>query len=136
MLISSLATLTVLLEQVPALVRPFHPQLTRTFVKSASDPVALSVRNRAAVGLGELMKHQVGHYTTGPALYLHVAPCRSSHYRTGRPCPNIREGCSTFGSYGSCGSLRICRQEHWCTSKGIYRGTSRRGICGGQKWCV
>jgi hypothetical protein len=60
LLISSLATLTVLLEQVPALVRPFHPQLTRTFVKSASDPVALSVRNRAAVGLGELMKHQVG----------------------------------------------------------------------------
>jgi len=55
---SSLATLTVLLEQVPALVRPFHPQLTRTFVKSAADPVAISVRNRAATGLGELMKHQ------------------------------------------------------------------------------
>jgi hypothetical protein len=41
------------------LVRPFHPQLTRTFVKSASDPVAISVRNRAAAGLGALMKHQV-----------------------------------------------------------------------------
>ncbi|KAL1405501.1 translational activator of GCN4 [Vanrija albida] len=53
-----LQTLTVLLEQVPLLVRPFHPQLTRTFVKSASDPAALSVRNRAAAGLGELMKHQ------------------------------------------------------------------------------
>jgi len=53
-----LFTLTVLLEQVPQLVRPFHPQLTRTFVKSASDPAALSVRNRAAAGLGELMKHQ------------------------------------------------------------------------------
>jgi len=53
-----LSTLTVLLEEVPQLVRPFHPQLTRTFVKSASDPLALSVRNRAAVGLGELMKHQ------------------------------------------------------------------------------
>jgi hypothetical protein len=53
-----LLTLTVLLEQVPQLVRPFHPQLTRTFVKSASDPAALSVRNRAATGLGELMKHQ------------------------------------------------------------------------------
>lgn len=53
-----LTTLTVLLEEVPQLVRPFHPQLTRTFVKSASDPAALSVRNRAATGLGELMKHQ------------------------------------------------------------------------------
>lgn len=58
MLTLSLQTLTVLLEQVPLLVRPFHPQLTRTFVKSASDPAALSVRNRAALGLGELMKHQ------------------------------------------------------------------------------
>ncbi|KAL7422316.1 translational activator of GCN4 [Cryptotrichosporon argae] len=53
-----LQTLTALLEEVPQLVRPFHPQLTRTFVKSASDPAALSVRNRAAAGLGELMKHQ------------------------------------------------------------------------------
>lgn len=48
----------MLLEEVPQLVRPFHPQLTRTFVKSASDPASLSVRNRAATGLGELMKHQ------------------------------------------------------------------------------
>ena len=54
----SLATLTVLLEQVPALVRPFHPQLTRTFVKSTTDTAAISVRTRAAAGLGELMKHQ------------------------------------------------------------------------------
>lgn len=50
----------VLLEEVPQLVKPFHPQLTRTFVKSAQDPAALSVRNKAASGLGELMKHQVG----------------------------------------------------------------------------
>ena len=53
----SLLALTTLLEQVPQLVRPFHPQLTRTFVKSTSDP-SYSVRTRAAVGLGELMKHQ------------------------------------------------------------------------------
>lgn len=57
---ASLTTLTVLLEEVPQLVKPFHPQLTRTFVKSASDPAAASVRTRAAAGLGELMKHQVG----------------------------------------------------------------------------
>ncbi|WWC61174.1 uncharacterized protein I303_103754 [Kwoniella dejecticola CBS 10117] len=53
-----LLTLTVLLEEVPQLVKPFHPQLTRTFVKSAADPAAVSVRNRAAAGLGALMKHQ------------------------------------------------------------------------------
>ncbi|KAK8869849.1 hypothetical protein IAR55_000417 [Kwoniella newhampshirensis] len=53
-----LITLTVLLEEVPQLVKPFHPQLTRTFVKSASDPAASSVRSRAAAGLGALMKHQ------------------------------------------------------------------------------
>ncbi|ORX39844.1 regulation of translational elongation-related protein [Kockovaella imperatae] len=52
-----LIALTILLEEVPQLVRPFHPQLTRTFVKSTSDP-SLNVRNRAATGLGELMKHQ------------------------------------------------------------------------------
>nr|ODN81184.1 50S small subunit ribosomal protein L19 [Cryptococcus depauperatus CBS 7841] len=53
-----LSTLTVLLQEVPQLVKPFHPQLTRTFVKSAQDPASLSVRNKAAVGLGELMKYQ------------------------------------------------------------------------------
>ncbi|WVR05268.1 hypothetical protein IAU60_002280 [Kwoniella sp. DSM 27419] len=53
-----LLTLTILLDEVPQLVKPFHPQLTRTFVKSASDPAAVSVRNRAAAGLGALMKHQ------------------------------------------------------------------------------
>jgi hypothetical protein len=55
---SSLSTLTVLLEEIPQLVKPFHPQLTRTFVKSASDPGGLSIRNRAAAGLEALMKHQ------------------------------------------------------------------------------
>jgi len=54
----SLSTLTVLLEEIPQLVKPFHPQLTRTFVKSASDPGGLSIRSRAAAGLGALMKHQ------------------------------------------------------------------------------
>ena len=57
-MVLSLSTLTVLLEEVPQLVKPFHPQLTRTFVKSASDPAAISIRNRAAIGLGALMKHQ------------------------------------------------------------------------------
>ena len=55
----SLSTLTILLEEVPLLVRPFHPQLTRTMIKSVTDPSSSTVRNRAAAGLGELMKHQV-----------------------------------------------------------------------------
>jgi hypothetical protein len=46
-----LSTLTVLLEEIPQLVK-------RTFVKSASDPGGLSIRSRAAAGLGALMKHQ------------------------------------------------------------------------------
>ena len=54
----SLSTLTVLLEEIPQLVKPFHPQLTRTFVKSASDAGGLSIRSRAAAGLEALMKHQ------------------------------------------------------------------------------
>jgi hypothetical protein len=53
-----LSTLTVLLEEIPQLVKPFHPQLTRTFVKSASDSGGLSIRSRAAAGLEALMKHQ------------------------------------------------------------------------------
>jgi hypothetical protein len=28
-------------------------------IKSVTDPASISVRNRAAAGLGELMKHQV-----------------------------------------------------------------------------
>lgn len=55
----SLSTLTVLLQSVPQLVRPFHPQLTRTMIKSVTDTSSSSVRSKAATGLGELMKHQV-----------------------------------------------------------------------------
>jgi phage-related minor tail protein len=46
-----------MLERIPAFVKPFFPQLQRTFVKSASDP-ATSVRRKAAMALGVLMKHQ------------------------------------------------------------------------------
>lgn len=60
----SLLTLTILLQNVPLLVRPFHPQLTRTMIKSVSDTASLTVRNRAAAGLGELMKHQASQSTS------------------------------------------------------------------------
>lgn len=53
-----LSTLAVLLQSVPQLVRPFHPQLTRTMIKNVTDGASSSVRSKAAAGLGELMKHQ------------------------------------------------------------------------------
>ena len=43
---------------IPIFVKPFFPQLQRTFVKSASDPASLAVRTRAAQALGVLMKNQ------------------------------------------------------------------------------
>lgn len=53
-----LSALTSMLERIPAFVKPFFPQLQRTFVKSASDPASVAVRNRAAQALGVLMKNQ------------------------------------------------------------------------------
>lgn len=53
-----LSALTSMLQRIPAFVKPFFPQLQRTFVKSASDASSITVRNRAADALGVLMKHQ------------------------------------------------------------------------------
>lgn len=53
-----LSALTSMLERIPAFVKPFFPQLQRTFVKSASDPASVAVRTRAAQALGVLMKSQ------------------------------------------------------------------------------
>ncbi|GAA5985182.1 hypothetical protein JCM5350_004261 [Sporobolomyces pararoseus] len=53
-----LSTLTILLTRVPQFVKPFFPQLQRTFVKCLIDPTSLSVRNRGATALGALMVHQ------------------------------------------------------------------------------
>lgn len=53
-----LSTLTTLLTRVPQFVKPFFPQLQRTFVKSLVEPASLSVRNRAVAALGALMQHQ------------------------------------------------------------------------------
>lgn len=50
-----LSTLAVLLSRVPQFVRPFFPQLQRTFVKNLSDMTSSTVRSRAAIGLGVLM---------------------------------------------------------------------------------
>ncbi|KIY43656.1 translational activator GCN1 [Fistulina hepatica ATCC 64428] len=53
-----LSTLMTMLERIPVFIKPFFPQLQRTFVKSASDPSSAVVRTRAAQALGALMKHQ------------------------------------------------------------------------------
>ncbi|KAF5363220.1 hypothetical protein D9758_008404 [Tetrapyrgos nigripes] len=53
-----LSALTSMLERIPLFVKPFFPQLQRTFVKSASDPASVAVRNRAAKALGVLMGNQ------------------------------------------------------------------------------
>ncbi len=53
-----LSALTTMLDRIPTFVKPFFPQLQRTFVKSASDSASLAVRNRAVQALGVLMKHQ------------------------------------------------------------------------------
>lgn len=53
-----LSALTTMLDRIPTFVKPFFPQLQRTFVKSASDSASLAVRIRAARALGVLMKNQ------------------------------------------------------------------------------
>ncbi|KZV66749.1 ARM repeat-containing protein [Peniophora sp. CONT] len=53
-----LSALTTMLERIPAFVKPFYPQLQRTFIKSASDPASVVVRSKAAAALGVLMRSQ------------------------------------------------------------------------------
>ncbi|KAI5120166.1 hypothetical protein M0805_008433 [Coniferiporia weirii] len=53
-----LSALTTMLVHIPAFVKPFFPQLQRTFVKATSDQSSLAVRNRAATALGVLMGSQ------------------------------------------------------------------------------
>ncbi|KIJ63493.1 hypothetical protein HYDPIDRAFT_175892 [Hydnomerulius pinastri MD-312] len=53
-----LTALSAMLERIPNHVKPFFPQLQRTFVKSISDPSSIIVRTRAADALGILMRSQ------------------------------------------------------------------------------
>ncbi|KAH0828925.1 armadillo-type protein [Lanmaoa asiatica] len=53
-----LSALAVMLERIPSHVKPFFPQLQRTFVKSVSDLSSIVVRTRAADALGVLMRSQ------------------------------------------------------------------------------
>ncbi len=48
-------TLKNLLEKIPTLLKPFLPQLQRTFAKSLADPSSEVLRRRAAKALGTLI---------------------------------------------------------------------------------
>lgn len=50
-----LLTLNNLLEKIPAFLKPFLPQLQRTFAKSLADPSSEVLRTRAAKALGTLI---------------------------------------------------------------------------------
>ncbi|KAL8703325.1 MAG: hypothetical protein Q9201_003489 [Fulgogasparrea decipioides] len=50
-----LLTLNNLLEKIPTFLRPFLPQLQRTFAKSLADPSSEVLRSRAAKALGTLI---------------------------------------------------------------------------------
>jgi hypothetical protein len=52
-----LSALNSMVERIPTFVKPFFPQLQRTFIKSASDPASVVVRTTAAQALGVLMKN-------------------------------------------------------------------------------
>ncbi|KAG9251722.1 armadillo-type protein [Emericellopsis atlantica] len=52
-----LLTLTNLLEKMPAALKPFLPQLQRTFAKSLADTSSETLRSRAARALGTLIKY-------------------------------------------------------------------------------
>ncbi|KAG0366840.1 translational activator of GCN4 [Gamsiella multidivaricata] len=53
-----LSTLSLLLQKVPAHLKPFLPQLQRTFIKSLTDPTSTTVRVRAAAALSILISLQ------------------------------------------------------------------------------
>lgn len=54
--VAILKSLNVMLDKIPAFVKPFFPQLQRTFVKSCSDPSSPLVRGAAGKALGSLLK--------------------------------------------------------------------------------
>ncbi|KAI7966942.1 hypothetical protein MJO29_000219 [Puccinia striiformis f. sp. tritici] len=53
-----LQTLAILLMRIPQYVKPFFPQLQRTFMKSLNDGTSITVRNKSIAALGLLMSHQ------------------------------------------------------------------------------
>ena len=52
-----LTSLHTMVQRVPLLVRPFYPQLQRSFQKALSDPASATVRSQAAHALGLSLIH-------------------------------------------------------------------------------
>ncbi|SPO29720.1 related to translation activator GCN1 [Ustilago trichophora] len=50
-----LTSLDTMVRRIPALVRPFYPQLQRSYQKAVSDASSATVRTKAGVALGNLM---------------------------------------------------------------------------------
>lgn len=50
-----LTSLDTMVRRIPALVRPFYPQLQRSYQKAVSDASSATVRSKAGVALGNLM---------------------------------------------------------------------------------
>lgn len=50
-----LTSLDTMVRRIPALVRPFYPQLQRSYQKAVSDGSSATVRSKAGVALGNLM---------------------------------------------------------------------------------
>ncbi|EST09400.1 protein of unknown function DUF3554 [Kalmanozyma brasiliensis GHG001] len=53
-----LTSLDTMVRRIPALVRPFYPQLQRSYQKAVSDASSATVRTKAGVALGNLMALQ------------------------------------------------------------------------------
>ncbi|KXN82440.1 Translational activator gcn1 [Leucoagaricus sp. SymC.cos] len=123
-----LSALTSMLERIPAFVKPFFPQLQRTFVKSASDSSSNTVRNRAANALGVLMKHQprvdpvITELITGVksnddtiASNLVLALAKVVQSASQNLGDKAREACVELVS----DSFRAHHDEHYCQSLGL-----------------
>ncbi|CAG8475625.1 4963_t:CDS:10 [Paraglomus occultum] len=76
-----LQTLSLLLTKVPTHLKPFLPQLQRTFIKSLTDPSSAQVRIRAASALGILISLQT---RVDPLVAELVSGIKSSE-------PNVKE---------------------------------------------
>ena len=72
---------SLLLTKVPTLLKPFLPQLQRTFIKSLTDPSSAQVRIRAANALGILISLQT---RVDPLVAELVSGIKSSE-------PNVKE---------------------------------------------
>lgn len=51
--------LDTMVQRIPELVRPFYPQLQRSFQKAVTEPSSANVRTRAGIALGHLMALQL-----------------------------------------------------------------------------